>query len=257
MDLRPPFPREHGAWAQLAISTGAVLMAARAHPAGLWVWMAAMWLAFIAHESLLVLLGQRGAKARIDPRIKTWIWLILLLGGAAAFGLIGLKNASSEARWALILPFAGVGLLFPATLRGEERSLAGEALAALSLGGAALPLALRAGVPRMPAWQLAVGLMAAFTLATLLIRRILAIFRKRREALSVTGAALLTGLGAGMGFSLLMDGRRLEGFACLPLPLLGFWLFARPWPPHRLKRLGWLLAFGNIATASLLVAALR
>jgi hypothetical protein len=257
MDMRPPIPHEHGAWAQLVIATGAALVVARARPAGFWAWMAALWLAFIAHESLLVLLGQRGARARKDGRTRAWIWLVLLLAGAMAFGLTGLEKASPEARWALILPFGCASLLLPGTLRGEEKSLPGEALAALSLGGAALPLALRAGVPWMAAWQLTAGLMTAFLLATLLIRRFLAVLRQRPEPLSALGAALFTGLGAGMGLALLIEGHGLEGLACLPLPLLGFWLFARSWPPHRLKRLGWWLAFGNIATATLLVMALR
>lgn len=255
--MRPPFPREHGAWAQLAITTGAVLLVARTHPVGLWAWLAALWLAFIAHESMLVLLGQRGARMRKEHRLRAWIWLVLLLSGALALGLLGMGKASLEARWALLLPFACAGLLVPGTLRGEEKSLAGEALAALSLGGAALPLALRTGVAGVAGWQLTAGLMTAFVLATLLIRRFLAVLRKRPEPLSATGAALLTGLGAGIGLALLLQGRELEGLACLPLPLLGFWLFARSWPPNRLKRLGWWLALGNIATAALLVIALR
>lgn len=257
MNMRPPFPHEHGAWAQLSIATGAVLLVARAHPVGFWAWTVALWLAFVAHESLLILLGQRGAKVRAEQRLRAWVWMALLLIVALGLGLVGLASATPEARWALLLPFLCAGLLLPGTLRGEEKSLAGEALAALSLGGAALPLAARAGVPWVAAWQLAAGLMTAFVLATLLIRRFLAVIRKRPEPLSAVGAALFTGLGAGMGFVLLMEGHGWEGLACLPLPLLGFWLFARSWPPHRLKRLGWLLAFGNIATAALLVAALR
>jgi hypothetical protein len=257
MDMRPPLPKEHGAWAQLAIATGVPLLVARAVPLGLWAWLAALWAAFMAHESLLLLLGQRGAKARTEEGPRAWAWLALLACLALALGAYGMKEATSAARWALAAPLGFAGLLLPGTLRNEEKSLAGEVLAALALGSVVLPLSLRAGVSWAAAWQLAAGLMLAFVLATMLVRRFLAILRKRPEPLSAVGAALLAGLGAGLGLALLMEGRVLEGLALLPLPLLGFRLFAGAWPPHRLKRLGWLLAFGNLATALMLVAALR
>lgn len=257
MDMRPPFPKEHGAWAQLAIASGAVILVARAHPPGYWAWLAALWAAFIAHEPLLLLLGQRGAQTRKEQRVRAWAWLLMLMGLALFLGGAGMSGAAPVARGALLLPLGCAGLLLPGTLRNEEKSLAGEVLAALALGSSALPLSLRAGAGLNAAWQLAAGLMLAFVLATMLVRRFLAALRKRPEPLSAVGAALLTGLGAGLGLALAMEGRVLEGLALLPLPLLGFRLFAGPWPPHRLKRLGWLLAFGNIATALLLGAALR
>lgn len=257
MDMRPLFPKEHGAWAQLAIASGAVILVARAHPPGFWAWLAALWAAFIAHEPLLLLLGQRGERARKEHRIRAWTWLLTLAGLALFLGWFGMKDAAHAARWTLLVPLGFAGLLLPGTLRDEEKSLAGEVLAALALGGAALPLSSRAGAGWTTAWQLAAGLMLAFVLATMLVRRFLAVLRKRPEPLSAVGAALLTGLGAGFGLALAMEGRILEGLALLPLPLLGFRLFASPWPPHRLKRLGWLLALGNIATALMLVAALR
>lgn len=257
MDMRPPFPKEHGAWAQLAIATGALLLVARGLPLSLWAWLAALWAAFIAHESLLLLLGQRGAKARAEHQIRAWTWLLMLAGSALFLGWFGMRSAAPATRWTLLVPLGFAGLLLPGTLRDKEKSLAGEVLAALTLSSAVLPLSLRAGVSWATAWQLATGLMLAFVLATMLVRRFLAVLRKRPEPLSAGGAALLTGLGGGLGLALLMEGRVLEGLALLPLPLLGFRLFAGAWPPHQLKRLGWLLAFGNIATALMLVAALR
>lgn len=257
MDMRPPLPKEHGAWAQLAIASGAVILVARAHPLGFWAWLAALWAAFIAHEPLLLLLGQRGAKAGKEQGLQARLWLLLLAGLALGLGWSGMRGAAPAARWALLVPLGSAGLLLPGILRGEEKSLAGEVLAALALGGAALPLSSRAGAGWTTAWQLAAGLMLAFVLATMLVRRFLAALRKRPEPLSAVGAALLTGLGAGLGLALAMEGGILEGLALLPLPLLGFRLLASPWPPHRLKRLGWLLAFGNVATALMLVAALR
>lgn len=257
MDLRPPLPKEHGAWAQLVLATGAVALAAPVHPAGLWAWMGALGCGFLAHEPLLVLLGQRGAKARQGMGRRSRIWLLLLLAGGAVLGALGWRTAPAEARGSLLLPFLAAALLLPGILRRQEKSLAGEALAAFALAGAALPLALRAGLPRGKAAALTGGLMLAFVLGTLLVRRFLAEQRKRPEPLSAIGAALLMGLGGAAGLALLLEGDIALGLACLPLPLLAFRLFTGPWPPHRLKRLGWALAVGNLATALLLASGLR
>lgn len=257
MDLRLPFPREHGAWAQATLTSVAVLGVVPAAPTGFWAWMCALWMAFLAHEPMLILLGQRGARSRQAQGKACLLWLGLLGAGAVALALAGLPGSSLAARKAALLPAVPALLLLPGILRGEEKSLAGEALAALALAGASAPLALRAGAGSGSALALAAGLGATFLLGTLLVRRYLAGLRRRPEPLSVYGGPLLTGLGAGAGLILLAEGRVLEGLACLPLPLLGFRLLARPWPPSRLKRLGWALAAGNALTALLLVLALR
>ncbi|MBS1766962.1 MAG: YwiC-like family protein [Acidobacteria bacterium] len=250
----PPLPKEHGAWAQLTLAAGAASLAVPAHPGGFWAWVAALMCAFLAHEPLLILLGQRSAKA---SKPVAWMWLGVWMALGGALGLMGWRAAPEAARMALLAPMAFGALLLPGIARGEEKSLPGEGLAALALGSAALPLALRGGLARGKAVFLALGLMLAFTLGTMLVRRFLAELRKRPEPLSGQGAAVLTGAGAGLGIMLLLRGQVLFGLACLPLPLLGFRLFARPWPPSRMKRLGWALAFGNFATAVLLALALR
>ncbi|HET8901656.1 MAG TPA: YwiC-like family protein, partial [Holophagaceae bacterium] len=102
--MRPPLPKEHGAWAQLAIASGAVILVARAHPPGFWAWLAALWAAFIAHEPLLLLLGQRGAKARKEHRIRAWTWMLTLAGLALFLGWFGMKDAAHAARWTLLVP---------------------------------------------------------------------------------------------------------------------------------------------------------
>lgn len=257
MDARLPLPREHGAWAQAALSLGAAAALAPRFPPGFWAWTGAVVLAFLAHEPLLVLLGQRGPRMRMERSRACALWLGGLGAGAVALALLGLAGSPLLARKAALLPVLPALLLLPGILRGEEKSLAGEALAALALAGASAPLALRAGAGLGSALALAAGLGIAFLLGTLLVRQFLAGLRRRPEPLSVYGAPLLTGLGAGAGLILLSEGRWLAGLACLPLPLLGARLLARPWPPRHLKRLGWALAAGELATAVLLVLALR
>lgn len=257
MDLRPPLPREHGAWVQAGLATLAALLIAPAYPLAFWAWLGALWLAFLAHEPFLRILGQRGEKAKAGGRAGAWGWFAVLGGAALLVAWMGGRGAPRHAWFAGLAPLACAGLLLPGILRGEEKSLPGEVLAALALGGATWPLAIRAGASVGTAAQLAAVLVLAFTLGTLLIRRFLAQLRQRPEPFSAFGAALLTGLSAGTGLILLAEGRVLEGLALLPLPILAFRLFARPWPARRLKRLGWLMAAGNLAVVLLMGAALR
>lgn len=257
MDARLPLPREHGAWAQAALALGAAAAVAPGFPPGFWAWAGAVVLAFLAHEPLLIALGQRGARLRSAQGQACVLWLAGLGAGAVVLALLGLLGSPLLARKAALLPAVPALLLLPGILRGEEKSLAGEALAALALAGASAPLALRGGAGLGVSLSLAGGLGGAFLLGTLLVRQFLAGLRRRPEPLSIYGAPLLTGLGAGAGLILLSEGRWLAGLACLPLPLLGARLLARPWPPRHLKRLGWALAAGELATAALLVLALR
>ncbi|MBS1785660.1 MAG: YwiC-like family protein [Acidobacteria bacterium] len=257
MDLWPPLPREHGAWVQVSLATLAALLVAPSYPGGFWAWLGALWLAFLAHEPLLRVLDQRGGKAKAEGHARAWIWLGFLGTLAVVLAWLGGRHAPPHAWLAVLAPLACAGFLLPGILRGEEKSLPGELLAAVALGGATWPLALRAGASLATAGQLAGVLVLAFVLGTLLIRRFLAQLRQRPEPISAVGAALLTGLGAGLGLVLLSEGRVLEGLALLPLPLLGFRLFAKPWPPRHLKRLGWMMAAGNTAVVLLMGAALR
>ena len=253
----PPLPKEHGAWAQATLVTGAALWVAPVHTVGLWAWTITFWMVFLAHESMLVLLGQRSVKVKTKNYSRAVGWLLILMVGAAAMALWGWRGASVPTRWAVLVPGSVGTAMIPFILRGSEKSTGGEVLAALSLGGVAMPLAMRGSTEWVTALQLAAGLAGAFVLATLLVRRLLAEIRKRPEPLGTLSAALMMGMGLGMSLVLLVEGRVAEGLACLPLPLIGLRLFARPWPPHQLKRLGWMLALGNFATAGLLVVALR
>ena len=168
MSKRPTsslWPREHGAYAQLGIALGAALaLAPAARGLGQAVCTAAL---FLASEPLLVLLGRRGelgagvaaqARRRLGCLVGaaalsgTWTWIgrpIALLGS--------------------LLPVTVLGLgLFGLFLGRRERTPGGEALAALTFAGAALPVAVAGGATPRNAVALTLLLAAVFFLGTLL-----------------------------------------------------------------------------------------
>src|SRR5262245_26094413 len=82
-------PREHGAYAELGLPIATALSMGRPglSPVLLAVAAGAM---FAAHESLLVVLGQRGARAQREDGSRAARALTLLGGVAALSGVVGL-----------------------------------------------------------------------------------------------------------------------------------------------------------------------
>ena len=99
------WPREHGAWGQMAMPLVTGLALGRTGAAA-WLLAVAASFAFLAHEPALVLLGSRGVRAaREDGPLARR--LLLLLGGlAAGAGLAGAALAPEPARLSLALPVA-------------------------------------------------------------------------------------------------------------------------------------------------------
>jgi YwiC-like protein len=135
-------PREHGSWGMwlLPLITGAVTGVAQSrHFPGwalLWFFVAAL-MAFLAYQPLEVLLGGSLFKARTSAEkqiVTTWILLMTMLGGMAAFDLVVLGRGR-------VLWFAALGAACFAVriLLGLKRNfrVTRQILGALSLSSAA------------------------------------------------------------------------------------------------------------------------
>jgi hypothetical protein len=83
------FPKEHGAYGQLAFPVVAALIVAGPSTAGLLVVVAAVG-GFLAHEPAAVLLRWRGSHARRERRRDATRWLLCsgLVGVAGAAGAL-------------------------------------------------------------------------------------------------------------------------------------------------------------------------
>ena len=251
-------PREHGAYGQLAMPLLTALALGRPGAAS-FALTASIVLAFVAHESLLVVLGQRGKRAlEADaPRARR---LLLGLGAASALsGALGVALAPAPARWALVLPAALAIAVAWLVLRRLEKTIAGEVVVAATLSACAFPVALAGGAPLGRAIASCATWVLAFAAATLAVQVVLVRARSkgRRDpgrAYAVVAAMLLAGAFAAVPVAGLPVAAPL---ALAPSALLSATVCLTRFSPKRLRELGWAMVGSSVLTMALLVAGLR
>jgi hypothetical protein len=252
--LRLLLPKEHGAYAELAVPMLAALGAGAPRTSALLL-AGSAWAFFLAHEPALVLLGRRGERVRTEQRTRAVTRLLVLGLAGAALGGLGLVLAPPAVHGAS-LAVAVLAIAFGALVAlGEERSTAGEVLAAITLAGAGFPVALASGVDGGVAWRAwlvwSLGLVAVVIPAR-------SIGAHRRSSAPVGVRALPAGLALGIGIALwgpLLRGLELAALA--PLVIAGGWLgIARP-QPRRLRQVGWSIVGATVLTACVLVLAAK
>jgi hypothetical protein len=226
--------------------------------AGALLLAAAVALAFVAHEPLLVLLGHRGARARREDGARARRALARLGVASALAGVGGVALSPASARAALALPVLLAGATAVLVWRRLEKTVAGEVVVATALASAGAAVALAAGVPvtaaaaALGAWTL------SFAAATLGVQVILVRARSkgardpgRRHAAGALGllaaAALLWAAGLPPALPL----------ATAPTALLSAGVALSSVSPKRLRTLGWALVGASLVTLAVLVGMLR
>ena len=251
-------PREHGAYGQLLFPMVTALAIGRPGIAA-FAWAGAATLAFLAHEPVMVLLGQRGAKASRDERHLARRWLGGYLTGVVLLGSVAVLWMPSDARPALIAPLS-LGVLLAIVIgTRHEHTPAGEVLSAIVLASLSWPAAVASGVPPVAARTCATVFAGGYAAATLAVHAVIA--RTRRPpaiaaritaALAAVVVAAVVATAARMH---LLD--RLAVVAVAPM-LCGAIVLAWAAPPaRRLRTVGWTLIAVSTATAGLAIALLR
>lgn len=263
-------PREHGAYGQLVVPLVTALVMGRltamesqaapspgapsGHPGVAAALLSiASVAAFLAHEPLLVLLGQRGPRARRTGssralRVLAGLGAALLLAGGAGFAL-----APPVARVAVTVPLALAAIVALLIAREQEKTAAGEMVAAAALSSAALPVALASGVAPACAWGAWGAWTLAFAAATWAVRATIA---HNKGGSSFAGRALPLLVPAGIAALLAALGARLV-VASLPVFLFALAVTGAPPHPRELRRVGWGLVASTVITATLLIVGCR
>lgn len=247
-------PREHGASFQLGLPLLTALLVSGAPASAGWLATAAI-ACLLAHEPLRVWLGHRGARlAERDGEAALGWGLIVGMIGAGSF-VAGALALPSEARPYLALPLILGGEVLLFAFNHQERTAAGEVLAALALSAWAVPISMAGGLPAASALTLWGTYGLGFGLATLAVRTVIASHRPHapRERLRCTGSALVAavlgtavlwawdaGLPATRVVALLPGGLAALGL-CVALP-----------SPRRLHTIGWALGAAGTLTCVLL-----
>lgn len=250
-------PREHGAWAQVGAPQLTAMAAGGALGLAGWFWWIAVTAAFLAHEPLLVLLGQRGArvKRQLEEAARRRIGQLLMVAAAGGAGFWFL--AEGPDRWSAAPALLLVAAVLPFVWKGKEKTLAGELIVGLAFAAAAAPALVAAGRPQ--AALLAAGTWALiFTLATITVRAVVAqqratdVVRGRWVAGTLAVVVLVVGLALGQGRVL----PRPAVLAPMPLAIVALQMALRPPPATQLKKVGWALAACFTLGTALLIAGL-
>ena len=255
--MRWLIPREHGAYGQLGFPIAAALGSGRPGVAALAL-VIAFVAAFVAHEPVLVLIGDRGPRARRESYREAVTTVavagtIVLLAGLPAILLMPQRE-----RWTVAVPTAFAVAALPMIAQRRQKTTTGELHAALALASCALPAGVAAGVTEQKAAACWFVLTLGFWAATLAVRGTIA--NQRREgAAGLRTAAAIVAIAAPV-LTLVMT----SYFGLNPwlwttaLPLSTLALIAAVVAPsaRRLREIGWTL-IGASALAAVMLAALN
>jgi YwiC-like protein len=217
---------------------------------------------FLGHEPLLLLLGQRGGRARREQGRRAIVWLIATTAITVAAGLSLLSMVPSEVRWSLLLPLVPVAPLAWFITRRQEKSAAAEIAVALAFSLFAVPVCLAAGASTQTALAIATAFASIFVTATLAVRVVVLRVRggghgRAAAATRMTTLVLITAITAGLIATAIYGWTPwVTGEAAAPGLVVAGWLALFPPSPTRLRMVGWTLVATSIAAAVILVAAL-
>jgi hypothetical protein len=248
-------PREHGAYGQLGLPLATALAMGRPGLSAVAMTVGAVAV-FLAHEPILVVTGQRGSRAlrEVGPRAKRRIAALGTL--ALVAGGVGLYLAPRAALTSAVVPLALAMVLAPFIARGEEKSTTGELLAAATLSGAGVPVAIASGVPVATAWSAWGAWCLAMATSTLAVRSVIAHAKGGQSwARRVAPPVVALGLCFALAATKVLDLAAAVGAA--PMLALSLALAASPPSPRSLKRVGWALVGASVALAVCLAVSAR
>jgi YwiC-like protein len=254
-------PREHGAYGQMALPLVTSLAVAGITLPALLIALSVV-AGFLSHEPLLVLLGQRGARATREMGRRAMIWVTILVAIAIGSGLFALALVPIAIRWSFLLPVVPAVVLTPLIAKKQEKSGWAEVAVALAFSCAAVPVCMAAGSPLRTALAVATVFAAIFVTATLAVRVVVLRVRgggnPQAERKTRMAALILTGVIASILISAAMSGWTpwATVLAAAPGLALAAGLALFPPSPTRLRVVGWTLVVASAAAAITLVTAL-
>lgn len=249
------WPREHGAYAQLAFPLVTAL--AHAHWSLTSICFAFGAVAvFLAHEPALILMGHRGVRA-LDTTGRAALHRLALLGGlAVALGSVGLVTGSLAARGAAFWSL-GLGLIAAVfVVLKREKTVVGEMAASVALALAAYPVAVAGRIPSREALSMSLVWALVFVMSTCAVQVVIsATKRKQRGVGMMRAATLLLAVLVPVVVSAIIHPNRTDlVVATVPVSALCVGLCFRPPHARRLREVGWgVVAACTAALAVLLV----
>ena len=174
-------PKEHGAYAILAIPIVTAILVTGPTIVGLCVAVASL-AGFMAHEPLLVALGRRGARAqRTTPHAQRRLGVLLTV--TIAGGIIALVAGSTSVRNSLILCCALALVCFVLAIAGKHRTLGGQLWGIIGLSVPCVPILLAGDTLIQLAMEAWGTWLIGFGATTLAVRGVIASQKRQSRAL--------------------------------------------------------------------------
>jgi hypothetical protein len=255
-------PREHGAYGQLLLPLATSLAISDVQVSSILTATAAL-AAFVAHEPLVVLLGDRGARARREHGRRAISWLGVSGGLAIAAGLAAVAWAPPQVRWLFAVPLAPAAVLAALLVTGREKSAIGEIASAIAFASVSVPIIAVAASSPLRGFVVAFTFACLFIVSTLGVR--IVVLRTRGggnpsavRATRIQLAAALVVIAIGIPVAALWEATMgLAALAILPGVAVAVTLAFRPPSARRLRTVGWTLLSTTAFLAVTLVATLR
>ena len=206
---------------------------------------AAACLAFLANEPLLVLLGHRGKRMKVEsgPRARRRLWLLLPIAAAMGFAGLGIAPATLPS---LAIVLAPAVILVALAWHKRERTIVGELVAAVSLSGVSLPIAVAAGATMQAAACAWITWAIGYAFTVVAVHRVIA--RHRRPATMIDVFAVTGSLAAAGGVI------AIGLWAALPLAACAIGLLVLAPSAAHLRAIGFVLVGASALSVILLAA---
>jgi hypothetical protein len=252
-------PKEHGAYAQLAVPLVTGISVTGPTVAGVCLIVAAA-AAFAAHEPAVILLGRRGPRATRQHGRAAVRWLAAQVMLSVVSAAIAVGTMDAAARWSIAIPGVFALLVAATVLCDREKSWYGETAAAIAFAGLALPQTMAGGAPLASAAAVALPFALLFVTTSLAVRAVIVRVRgggDARAAAALRWSAFGVSVAGAAGLAWLTALELLPAttlFAASPgvAAVVTFHLW--PLPAARLRAIGWTLACVSAATAVITVA---
>lgn len=243
-------PKEHGAYAILAIPIGATLAATGFTLVSACIATAAI-AGFLAHEPLLVALGHRGARVqRSHPTALRRLASLLAITLIA--GMTALVLGETPVRLALVTCVLLAVISFSIAVAGHHRTLPGQLLGVVGLSVPCLPMLLAGRVDLSISIEAWATWLVGFSSTTIAVRSVIAAQKRRPRQFHLIALTILTLMVLLASFI----GRFELPIVTAPMLMMSWYLLCSPPPAKYLKQVGWTLVLGTVATGVWMVVAL-
>lgn len=248
-------PREHGAYAMLTFPMVSGLVMGGLSWAGIAFAVLAV-VGFLAHESLLVVLGARGERIRSRESTHARGRLFRVVGVAVVAAGTFAVTASGDAWRAALLSASLAAVVGVLLVARKTKSLPGELLVAATFSSVHAVLAAAGGAGAEATFLPVATWVVCFTLATLSVHALKYRFKRRGSGRwTVVVAPILACAVAlpGFGGAVWRHPLRVVSAAALPTAFAVLLLSALPANPRHLKRVGWTFVVADTAALGALV----